>query len=72
MDDQLRRELEEAADDVVHGRGRLRAAIFRAADAGERAADITKAIGHAYTYDYVARLVRERRGPSKGPRKQDA
>jgi hypothetical protein len=61
MDDDVRAALTEAADAVEHGPARLHAAIRLAADRGERPAAIVKAIGHVYTYDYVARLVREHR-----------
>jgi len=65
VDDETRRELEQAAAEYEAAPKRLRAAIFAAADKGDKPADIVKAIGYVYTYDYVARLVRERRGPSK-------
>jgi hypothetical protein len=61
MDDDVRRALETAADAVEHGPARLHAAIRLAADRGEKPAAIVRAIGHVYTYDYVARLVREHR-----------
>jgi hypothetical protein len=65
VEDEIARELAEAADAVEKGPARLRAAILKAADAGERPAAIHRAINFVYTYDYVARLVREHRGPSK-------
>jgi hypothetical protein len=61
VDDDTRRELTEAAAAYVQAPVRLREAIVNAGRAGERPADIVKAIGHAMTYDYVARLVREDR-----------
>lgn len=61
VDDEVRRALEDAADAVNNGSGRLKAAIYAAADAGERPAAITKAIGHVWTYDYVAKLIRDYR-----------
>ena len=57
-----RRELKEAAEAVRSGPSLLKVAICKAADEGERAADITRAIDHVWTYDYVARVIREHRG----------
>ena len=37
----------------------LKATILEAADSGMKPAQITRAIEHAYTADYVARIVRE-------------
>jgi hypothetical protein len=61
VDDDTRQELEAAADAFVQSPANLRAAILAAGRRGERPADIVKAIKHVYTYDYVARLVREDR-----------
>jgi hypothetical protein len=61
VDAQMRQALEHAADQVEYGPARLKAAILAAAKAGERPADITRAIGHVWTYDYVAKIVREGR-----------
>lgn len=65
MDDSTARELAgaaEAYDAAVAAlekrSAELRAAILDAARNGERPADIVRAIRHAYTYEYVARLVR--------------
>jgi len=57
----MTQELKEAADAYVAAPERLRAAIVKAAALGEKPATITRAIGYVYTYDYVARLVREAR-----------
>lgn len=58
-----RTKLAEAARVYREAPDHLKAAILEAADNGEKPAEITRAIGHAYTADYVARLVREyRRG----------
>lgn len=55
-------ELEAAAQAYEEAPKRLRAAILKAAlERGEKPADITRKIGHVYTADYVARLVREAR-----------
>jgi hypothetical protein len=67
VDDETRRELAAAADAYVQAPAKLRAAIIKAGRAGEKPADITRAIDYAFTYDYVARLVRQDRGPSKPP-----
>ena len=58
------RELKEAAEAVRSGPSLLKVAICKAADEGERAADITRAIDHVWTYDYVARVIREHRAGS--------
>jgi hypothetical protein len=39
----------------------LKAAIIAAADKGQTPAKIARAIGYVYTYDYVAKLVRDER-----------
>lgn len=62
MDAETRHELEQAADAVRNGPSWLKVAICKAADRGEKAADITRTIGHVWTYDYVARIIREHRG----------
>lgn len=61
MDEDTARELAEAADAYERAPVRLRAAILKAARNGEKPADITRAIRHAYTYEYVARLIRKDR-----------
>jgi hypothetical protein len=65
MDDETRVRLGQAAAAYKAAPRTLRDEIFASADKGDRAADIVKAIDYAYTYDYVARLVRERRSPRK-------
>ena len=60
----MTQKLQEAADAYVAAEQapeRLRAAILEAAAHGERPAAITRAIRHVYTYDYVARLIRDAR-----------
>jgi len=57
----MKTELEDAATAYEEAPKRLRAAILKAAAEGERPADITRAIRHVYTADYVARLIREAR-----------
>lgn len=61
VDEQTRQALEVAADNYEHGPDRLKAAILDSARKGDKPAAIARAIGYVYTYDYVARLVREDR-----------
>lgn len=68
MDETIAKELADAADaygkatDALEKRSAgLRAAILDAARDGQRPADIVRAIGHVYTYEYVARLIRQDR-----------
>ena len=61
MDPETRQKLEAAADNYAAGPARLQAAILEAARKGDKAADITRAIMHAYTYEYVGRLIRNDR-----------
>jgi len=51
--------LHEAARIYREAPDNLKATILEAANEGMRPAAITRAIEHAYTADYVARLVRE-------------
>lgn len=62
----MKTELEDAATAYEEAPRRLRAAILKAASAGERPADITRAIRYVYTADYVARLIREARKAGQG------
>jgi hypothetical protein len=59
VDEQTRQQLAAAADAYVQAPENLKAAIIAAAAKGEKPADIARAIGYAYTYDYVAKLVRD-------------
>jgi len=61
MDEARRQRLADAADAVLNGPDRLKAEILDAGRAGEKPAAIHRAIHPAYTYDYIARLVREDR-----------
>lgn len=61
MDEDSRARLAAAAKIYREAPVNLRAVIAEAALAGGRPADITRAIDHVMTYDYVARLVREAR-----------
>ena len=61
VDPETRRALEDAADNYAMAPSRLQAAILAAARQGDKPALIARAIGYAYTYDYVARLVRKDR-----------
>lgn len=66
VDEETRRALEVAADNYENGPARLQAAILAAARKGERPAAITRAIGYAYTYDFVAKLIRGDRRANPG------
>jgi hypothetical protein len=59
VDQETWQSLEVAADNYVNGPARLQAAVLAAAREGEKPATIARAISYAYTYDYVARIVRE-------------
>ena len=61
MDEDTARELADAADAYEAAPVRLRRAIIDTARKGEKAADITRAIRHVYTYEYVGRLIRKDR-----------
>lgn len=62
-------ELEQAADAFKEAPKRLQAAIVRAAEGGETALEIAKAIDFAYSPDYVSRIIRKELGPRpRGPR----
>ena len=65
MDEETRAKLATAAKAYRDAPADLRAAIIESGRNGDRPADIVKAIDYAFTYDYVARLVRQDRGPSK-------
>ena len=58
VDAKTRQALEDAADNYAMAPARLQAAILAAARGGDKPALIARAIGHVYTYDYVARIVR--------------
>lgn len=64
MDEATAKELADAADAYEAAPVRLRRAILDAARNGEKPADITRAIRHVFTYDYVARLIRQDRADS--------
>lgn len=61
MDESTAKALAEAAEAYEQAPRRLRAEILAAARNGERPADIVRAIRHVYTYDHVARLIRQHR-----------
>jgi hypothetical protein len=58
VDQDTRQSLEDAADNYAMAPARLQAAILEAARKGDKPATIARAINYVYTYDYVARLVR--------------
>ena len=57
--DETRRALADAADAYENAPDRLKATILDAARQGMKPAQIARAIGYAYTYEYVAKLIRE-------------
>ena len=61
VDDSMRRRLADAADVYERAPVELRAAIVDAARAGDRPASIVRAIRYVFTYDYVAKLIRDDR-----------
>lgn len=65
MDEETRAKLATAAKAYTDAPANLRAAIIEAGRNGDKPADIARAINYAFTYDYVARLIRQDRGPSK-------
>lgn len=66
VDEQTRQELAAAAGAYVQAPENLKAAIIAAAAKGQKPADIARAIGYAYTYDYVAKLVRDWKAEQRG------
>lgn len=71
MDDDVRDDLQEAAQALRDAPDNLKAAIIRAAAKGDNANKITEAIGFVYSPDYVRRIIREAREkgllPSRRP-----
>lgn len=65
MDAETRAKLAAAAQAYRDAPVNLRAAIVEAGRNEVKPADIARAIDYAFTYDYVARLIRQDRGPSK-------
>ena len=61
VDEDTRRDLEALADAYERAPARLRTRILTAARDGDSPAAIARAIRHVYTYDYVARIIREDR-----------
>ncbi|MDT0302937.1 hypothetical protein [Streptomonospora wellingtoniae] len=61
MSDPMSVKLAEAARTYREAPDNLKATILEAAEQGMKPAAITRAIDHAYTADYVARLIREHR-----------
>lgn len=59
VSEETRAALSAAADTYVRAPIQLKEAILEASDGGKSVAEITRAIEHTYTADYVARLVRE-------------
>ena len=59
VDEQTRDALAAAAETYRQAPDALKAAIIAAARKGDKPSEIARAIGYVYTYDYVAKLVRE-------------
>ena len=66
MDDDTRRGLTEAAAEMMAAPERLKTLILEAARRGERPAAIHRVIFPAYTYDYIAQLIRKDRAAADG------
>ena len=64
VDEKTADALRAAAEAYRQAPETLKAAIIAAAEKGERPAKIARAIGYVYTYDYVAKLIREWRAKS--------
>lgn len=58
MDAQTETALQDAGAAYKQAPAALKAAIIAAGRTGEKPANIVRAIGHVYTYDYVAKLIR--------------
>jgi hypothetical protein len=67
VDEATKLVLEQAATAYEKAPENLKAAILAAAEKGEKPAAIARAIGYVYTYDYVARLIREERKKADAP-----
>jgi hypothetical protein len=63
----MKTKLAEAAKEFTEAPSRFQSVILEAAAAGDNANDITLAIGHAYSPDYVRYLIREARKAGKIP-----
>lgn len=73
VDEETARKLAEAADTFRQAPKALRDVIREAGLAGEKPSAIARAIGYAYTYDYVARIVRQaRRGAAQAGHPEDS
>jgi len=66
MGESVRQELAGLADAYEQAPVNLRAAIYEAAQAGNKPAEIARAIRYVMTYDYVAKLIREDRAANPG------
>lgn len=65
-------ELAEAAKEFLDAPRKFQTVILKAAAQGENANRITRAIGHAYSPDYVRRIIREAREAGKIPPRESA
>lgn len=66
VDEATRQALRAAADEYQQAPARLKTVILEAARNGDKPADVARAIGYVYTYDYVARLIRQDRVANPG------
>lgn len=66
MDADRKARLAAKADAYERAPGELRTEILDAARAGDKPADIHKAINYVQTYDYVARVIRKDRKANPG------
>ena len=70
-EDETRQALADAADIYANAPDRLKATILAAARSGMTHAKIARAIHYAYTYEYVAKLVRDDRKANPGEYKRE-
>jgi hypothetical protein len=65
MDEATKQELAALGEAYKQTPAKLREAVIEAGRRGERPAAIQRAIGYVWTYDYVAKLIRDDRKASK-------
>jgi hypothetical protein len=72
MEPEMETKLAEAAKEFLDAPRKFQAVILEAAAAGDNANRITQAINHAYSPDYVRRLIREAKKAGKMPPRKAA